>query len=645
MILKVAHLDRNLVNRMAGRSRFYLSLARHDLLRLWRTTQQHVIIVAGICLPVLMLMGLKRGHVETLRRDLVTSVTGRQITFWSARKGELMDRPAVERLEEELPAVDLIVPESERVVRLRAMNRVEASEIEAATIYATRPGDPLLTQFGIKPPVPGSMGIVVSEGVAKQLTVACGETIEVVLTRGRGDQEEAGTAACEIVGILRTDEHNAAIAYVDLDLLDKFDAYIRGLRVPSLGWASAKSSAPDVYASYLIFCESASDLTDSDRQYLMDRGLRLIDRSESPPAPLDLLLTDQARGKLRLYEAHTEKSTRDPGSRLHLAPSELSQSTEADDVVLPWNVPAEAKIAAARWLMIGLSLPSRTWLREYFRDPDLPFNYDADAWQGRTLNEVATSRIDWPLGPEASIPLEVRSGTPTAKEGSDSKEINVVVVPANLLAWIGAHAAELVDYDAEIRMFVAKSQPAIYDRARLYALTIDDVPDVVRALADRHFAILSETGRITEIHRQDKSLQLLVWVVGSGVFLFGIVTVVSVLMDSTDRKRGTIGVLRVMGMSRTGVVVSILARAMAIGATAALLSVACGSGLGAGLAWEPQVNSWWHWKPTLTVQFDTWDLLTVMAGAMLCCGMGAIPPAWKASRLDPFDAIIEGRFH
>lgn len=80
---------------MIGRWWYYFGLGCRDLIRLWSTTQHHVIIVAGICLPILMLLGLKRGHVETLRKDLITSPTGRQVTFWSARKGELMDAPAL----------------------------------------------------------------------------------------------------------------------------------------------------------------------------------------------------------------------------------------------------------------------------------------------------------------------------------------------------------------------------------------------------------------------------------------------------------------------------------------------------------------------------------------------------------------------
>ena len=83
--------------------------------------------------------------------------------------------------------------------------------------------------------------------------------------------------------------------------------------------------------------------------------------------------------------------------------------------------------------------------------------------------------------------------------------------------------------------------------------TIDRVPAVGEQLRQRGFAFLSEETRIREIQHQDQSLELLVLIVGIGVYLFGTMTVVSVLLDSTERKRGVIGILRVMGVLHIGV--------------------------------------------------------------------------------------------
>ena len=120
---------------------------------------------------------------------------------------------------------------------------------------------------------------------------------------------------------------------------------------------------------------------------------------------------------------------------------------------------------------------------------------------------------------------------------------------------------------------------------------------------------------------------------------------ISVLLDSTDRKRGTIGVLRVMGVSRFGIFYLVLLRAAAIGLLAGVTSYALGKLTAMLLAWQPTADqTWLAWKPVIQVSLDPWDVGMVFCGALICSCLGAIWPALRASLLDPFDAIVEGRF-
>src|SRR3954471_576447 len=93
----------------------YVRLGLLDLVRLWPTTQHHVIIVAGICLPILLLLGLKQGHVAELLPALLPSPAARQVAFWSAKQGELLVGSAIDRLQAEIPRVDLVIPELQRI--------------------------------------------------------------------------------------------------------------------------------------------------------------------------------------------------------------------------------------------------------------------------------------------------------------------------------------------------------------------------------------------------------------------------------------------------------------------------------------------------------------------------------------------------
>jgi len=189
-----------------------------------------------------------------------------------------------------------------------------------------------------------------------------------------------------------------------------------------------------------------------------------------------------------------------------------------------------------------------------------------------------------------------------------------------------------IQFDAAQQIFIETTPELSYGRARVYTNTIDDVPLVVGSLSELGYAVLSEKDRIDEIHATNDSLQLLVVIVGIGVIGFGILTVFSVLSDSTDRKRGTIGVLRVMGVSRFGVFYVVVLRASMIGVAAGLFSILSGIILAALL------------KSRISIVFEYSHLSTVIVGALFCSAAGALLPAFKASRLDPFDAIQEGKF-
>ena len=104
---------------MMNRLLFYLQLGWLDLIRLWPATRQHILIVTGICLPILLLLGLKRGHVAELQKELLKSPTGRQIIFWSAQRGELLSANSLERLTKELHKIDIAIPDTQRVCNLQ----------------------------------------------------------------------------------------------------------------------------------------------------------------------------------------------------------------------------------------------------------------------------------------------------------------------------------------------------------------------------------------------------------------------------------------------------------------------------------------------------------------------------------------------
>ncbi|MDB4864629.1 hypothetical protein OAI33_15185, partial [Pirellulaceae bacterium] len=208
-----------------------------------------------------------------------------------------------------------------------------------------------------------------------------------------------------------------------------------------------------------------------------------------------------------------------------------------------------------------------------------------------------------------------------------------LVIPTQLLGCFQYLQKAEIQFDQTQQIFI-ENEPAIsYGRARIYCDTIDSVPNVVQKLSTSGYAVLSEKNRIDEIHSTNNSLQLLVIIVGLGVIGFGILTVFSVLSDSTDRKRGTIGILRVMGVSRIGLFYVVVLRAGLIGIAAGIFSILCGLLIATALS------------SRISITFESAHVAIILTGALFCSGAGAILPAFKASQLDPFDAIQEGKFH
>ena len=645
---------------------YYCKLAVLDFTRLWSTTQHHVVIVAGIVLPILLLLGLKRGHVAELRDELLRSPTGRQVTFWSGQRGELLKNDSLNRLESELQGVEIVIPEVDRVCDVRrAINETQQNDLtqlnqpasKTITLFATRPGDPVLKQAGCDLQVSDNNGIVLSRMVVDALGVQAGDGVTVVIQRRGKSGDEKAEITVRVSRILEQPAEATAIGYADFSLLDKFEQWIRGYRVESLNWQASGEAVPPRYSEYLVFTEGASTLTDEDKRTFADRGFDIAAVTDVFEKSLGGLIPAEKASSLKVWKLQTGNSVGEPPVRVNITSTELELFSEADDVIIPWSEPISGPFGndGKEEKILGISLKKRSWLRNYLTDPKNAFELVVDgSFVLRSGSPEQT--LSFPLASGETIVLrrhESPEGLETGEATALSPESILVldsppvinIVPCQFLARLHAFNRGEAEYDTGTATFVAVPESSVYGKARLFTNTIDEVPLVVAALMTRKFAVMSESGRISEIHQQDASLNLLVVVVGIGVFLFGILTVFSVLLDSTDRKRGVIGILRVMGVSRGGVFFLVLLRAAAIGILAGALAGLAGWGIEQILGVDfPADSLFFQWKPTISVIIHSADVLLVMAGAIACAAIGAIIPAWKASRLDPFDAIVEGRF-
>jgi FtsX-like permease family len=728
---------------------FYNALAWHDITRLWRATRHQVIIVTGICLPVLLLLGLKRGHVAELRHDLITSPTGRQIVYWSAQRGKLLSDEVLRQMTRQLSNVEVIVPETQRIVRLDRTQSFQTDNVAGPdhntkgptanelliTLYSTDEGDPILRQFAVDVLRKGEHAVVLTSNVARRIGVHAGDHVPLTIFRRRDGVDESHSFSVLVKAEVPSTDNTSLSGYANVTLLAQLEQYVRGYAVPELGLPAMRGiTPPDEYESYLLFCQKGpqTDLTSDDLAFLSDRGLQCNHVDDPALKSLYGLLQAGRLDGLNVYKLTQGKPDDESQQTIKTSPLYITENTQAvDDFALRWNPPTLLQVDGKPVRLVGLSLPtvsqSGGWIREYLSHPDLGFDFELSMHQplqirflddtqsgtntdayvqlksGETIplslyhsphaaheaspqttdnkpfdtdrqgaantdtNSLAQSTddpsetINKKVSPEGSPQKGAQSIADDGREQKDSEKPRsddnhatpaIAIVPANCLAWLRQAMNGKLTYDPQSHAFTAIPEPILFDKARLYTNTIDDVPAVVDKLSAAGYAVLSEGNHIAEIQSQDRSLQALVVVVGLGVFLFGTVTVIGVLVDATERKRGTIGILRVMGMSRAGIFFVVVQRSLIVGVLAAGLSIC----LGTVLAWimasiSGRAISLENLSlptlvvPKVSIVFHRVDYLTVCIGALICSGLGAVFPAWRASAIDPFDAIVEGKFH
>ncbi|MDA7884785.1 hypothetical protein N9B23_00275 [bacterium] len=665
----------------------YFDLAVKDVFRLWSATQLQVIIVAGICLPILLLIGLKNGHVAELRKELLTSPVGRQVIFWSSQSGDLLTDEVLTGIENSVTNTALIIPESQRLVFLLPAESGESSdEGVPLTLYSTMAGDPILGQFDADKIRDSFREIVLASNIAEQAGLVIGDSVQIRLVRRRAGEEESHLVPLKIVGILPASDEQKNIGYADISLMKMLETYGTGSSVPQLEIQAMKSlRATDRYESMLLFCfkGSGTELTANDQTFLESRGLLVSEVEDPELKTLYGALDERVLEELRVYQLRRDDDNLERFSPISDAPQLLSRNTEADDdFVIRWCPPVERQIGEAQQQVIGLTLPTKRqtggWIQNYLTQQARWFTYQESVDQPLSYYPVSSKigdgaepvtlklkdQIEIVLAPRVGLEADQKSPTvpaaqpegesnaatapvaePLTAEAADSAGTDYLIVPGPLLAYLNQFELGLIEYDAISGQFIEPDPVMAFTKARLYTETIDDVPAAVETLANQNFAVLSESSRIAEIQTQDGSLQILVGVVAVGVFFFGVITVFSVLVDSTDRKKGTIGILRVMGLPGMGVFFVVLFRSLVIGVLAALLCMLVGLVLGQFLAADLSEVELFIWKPVITVALGISDYLLIAAGAILCAALGSIMPAIRASRLDPFDAIMEGQFN
>ena len=256
----------------------YTRISLLDLVRLWRSTQHHVIIVAGICLPLLLLLGIKSGFIDEMREELLASPQGREITFWAMASDQFLRADNLGKLEQDIKDISLLIPEIQRLVRLSNAN---SEEIFDVTLVPTTPDDPLLTFAGVDLPEPGERQIVLTKTLAEKLNAEVGSYVTIQVARKTDAGRESHAIELVLVTSIYDSGDNAGdIGYCDIGLIDEIELYVQGFAADTLELPAADIQYSPKPSGYLLVARSGLD-QDSDLVPLTDFGLRVVKVDEN----------------------------------------------------------------------------------------------------------------------------------------------------------------------------------------------------------------------------------------------------------------------------------------------------------------------------------------------------------------------------
>lgn len=599
------------------------ALAAAQLRHEWILSLCLVVALAAVISPLLVLLGLKNGTIETLRERLVEDPVFRELRPAQTREY----RPDWFDEVRTWPGVAFLTPTILPLSSVLQVVQRDSGRAEIFDLLPTAPGDPLLLENGAVVPLDGEL--VLTAEAARRAGVAAGEELVVRVTRTRAGRTETAEARLKVAAVLAPRAGSLARVYAPLAFVLDVEAYKEGYAAPARGWAG---DTPEPFLSF----DGAVLLLPAPLQPIVRTGLIIntgfarineVSPSEaeallgfapppgfqayaldSPDMPITLSSLRAVEQKLRGYDRVLLPYVRD-----------LALTTAAGAVVQPIGLSLDAVQAA----FLGIAAPP---------------------WGGFSAGSSEAGRLTSALWPGAADTVPARLAVTSAGVNVVSFELVGLgaspfarpVVPVELLGVLRTASQRGVRFDAASGRF--EMARGGYRGFRLYAAGIDDVPALFQRLRGLGIETLAEVEAIERIQVLDAGLTRLFWLISLLSISGGTAVLVASLYASVERRRRDLGVLRLLGFARAHVFFFPVAQ----GAMIASLGLVAGfSGYGA-LAFAINRSFASELAPgEAFCALPAGDVPLAIAATLALAVLASLVAAGRATRIDPAEAIRE----
>lgn len=609
------------MNGAGGQRLRVLVLAAAHLRHEWVLTLCLVSALAAVLAPLLILMGLKEGTIETLRDRLVRDPVYREIRPAITRT---FDREWLRRLENSRGVAFLtptILPASSMIHISSGDNRRELIDL-----VPTAAGDPLLLENGGVIPQQGEC--VLSSEAARHLGVKAGESVIARVTRSRAGRIEAVEQPLRVAAVLGIRAGSLSRVYTALEFVVDVESYKEGRGVAGRGWPG-ESTHPYLSFDGVVAVTHAPLDPVTRTGLVINTGLLHADQMgrETFSALTGLALTDGWYAyNLSLPSGSVTLSSVDALKR-------KLRGREA--LLLPYAAGLSLRLPDGEVAVTGLSIGSE-WA-EKLGWPAPPWGaFSASALSAGRLFQLLTADKESPVGSQLKVDFAGASALTFPLTVVGSSGVERALLPAELIGMLRTARERSVSYQADAGgLLLAR---AGYRGFRLYAETIDDVPGLVQQLRGDGLEVLAEVDAIERIRVLDRGLSRLFWLIALlGVFGAGAVLIAS-LYAAVERERKDLGVLRLIGLARTDVFLFPIFQ----GGLIAILGVAMGW-LGYALLAEV-INRTFGGELSdgqAICRLPAGYPWLALAATLTLAILSSLIAAWKATLIEPAEAIRE----
>jgi putative ABC transport system permease protein len=591
--------------------------------------------IAAVIAPVMVLAALKFGFIEIKRSQLIQDPSYRLIEPTEARPRSASFFDALRSRR------DVAFVQETASLSRTGGELVKTGELGAVSVdlIYTSAGDPVILENGGR--VPADDEIVLSSAAAAKAGLKAGDGAVLRFSRTARGRVIRQDIPLTVAAVLPPRASTIDLVWLKAGLVDDIEMNKMGVPIPARGWAGDPRPPAQTFERAVLglkepLDEAGQRILASQYSFDLPRPMEAgVVRAETGLAFDDykqILSLDQ--GGAYIPGVVIDQMLRDFGAR----PVAVIPVVSAISAMIGEKLDRRIDLLAADPADLQLAVTEgdvggwKAW------ESKMPFG-EVDrialpAQAAQALGITVGSRIDVKILPVADTDstrdLAIRLVVDALVDGERA------FVPAGLAGMLHESRQSKVVYDSVANALAVSS--AEHRGFRLYARTIDDVPNLVKFLSqgEKPELVNSRSAMVEQLQRLDGALTQIVMLVGAVALIGGAVVLVASFYGAVERKEGELALLRLMGFERLSVFQFPLVQAFFVASLgfvlAALLYATFAMIINTYFAADLQVG-----EHICRLPLQWWGIF--FAGSLALSALASFAGGVRATRIDPAEAL------